>query len=208
MVGMSKPKVKTQPDISLTSPLHQQALTDGDEHFRRWQRNVVDKYKDKSEEEIKIDLQKTSHPCAVLFENWISDFNLSQGIRNCNGFNISKVYYIGNRKIDKRGAVGSMNYTDVQWLSSMSELEALKDQYIFIGVDNVPGSIPMEPYIYPSSPLLCFGEESTGLTPGLQAKCKDIIHISMFGSIRSFNCGTASGITLYDFVSKYRAKQF
>lgn len=198
-----KPKITTQPNLSIASPLHKQALADGDEHFRRWQRNVVDKYKDKSEEEIKADLRMTAHPFAVLIENWLGDFNISTAIRNANGLNAREIFYIGNRKYDKRGAVGSFNYSEVNWLSSVDELIALKDRYTFVGVDNVPGSIPIEDYVYPENPILCFGEEGTGLTPDIQAMCKDIVYISMYGSVRSFNCGTASGIAMYDFVSKF-----
>jgi|SRR5579859_1902782 len=203
-----KPKVKTTPDLSITSPAHIEALRQGDEFLRSsWQRNVIEKYKNKSNEEIKADLQITAHPFAVLIENWLGDFNISTAIRNCNGFNCSKVFYIGNRRFDKRGSVGTINYTDVEWLSSFQDVEKLQDQYTLVGVDNVSGSIPMETYVYPQFPLLSFGEEGVGLTPSLQALCKDIIHISMHGSVRSFNCGTASGIACYDFVNKFKASK-
>lgn len=198
-----RPKVRTQPDVALDSPAHMEAVQD-EEHFRRWQRNVADRYKDQSEEEIRADLRATSHPFAVCFENWLGDFNISTGIRNANGFNAREIFYIGDHRWDRRGAVGVHNYTPVQWLSSMDELVALKDRYTLVGIDNVPGSIPMENYQYPYPCLLIFGEESTGLTPATQKMCKDVVHITMYGSVRSFNCGSASGITMYDVVSKFR----
>ena len=198
-----KPKITTQPNLSLSSPAHQAAFQD-EEHFRRWERNVIDKYKDWSEEEIGADLRMTAHPFAVLFENWVGDFNLSTGIRNANGFNAREIFYLGNRKWDKRGAQGVYNYSPVQWLSTIEEVDALKKRYVFIGIDNIPGSIPMETFQYPVNSLLLFGEEGTGLTPGMQAMCQQILHISMFGSVRSFNCGVASGIAMHDLVSKYR----
>lgn len=199
-----KLKTTTLPNLAEGSATHLQAIAEGDEHFRRWQRNVADPLKDKSEEEIRSFLQMTSHPFAVMFENWIGDFNISTGIRNANGFNAREIFYIGNRKWDKRGAVGVHNYTPVQWIENADQLLKLKERYTFVGVDNVPGSIPMENYKWVPNPLLIFGEESTGLTPGMQAICQDIVHIQMFGSVRSFNAGSASGIAMYDFVSKFR----
>jgi tRNA G18 (ribose-2'-O)-methylase SpoU len=55
--------------------------------------------------------------------------------------------------------------------------------------------------------MMIFGEEGPGLTLAMQALCKDIVHIEMFGSVRSFNCGSASAVAMYDFVSKYKARQ-
>lgn len=199
-----KLKVVTQPNLSLTSSEHIQATKDGEEHFRKWERNVADHLKDKSDEDIQEALRVSAHPFAVMFENWIGDFNISTGIRNANGFNAKEVFYIGNRKWDRRGAVGVYNYTPVNWIANVEELTELQQQYTFIGVDNVPGSIPMEPFQWPHNTLMIFGEEATGLTPGIQAMCQNIVHIQMFGSVRSFNCGSASGIAMYDFVSKYR----
>jgi tRNA G18 (ribose-2'-O)-methylase SpoU len=201
---MSKPKIKTQPDLSALSPPHQQAIQDGEEHFRRWQRNVVDKYKDKSEEEIKADLRITAHPFAVLFENFIGDFNLATGIRNANAFNAREVFYIGNRKIDRRGMCGVHNYTEITWLPTVDDLIALQERYIFIGADNISGSIPLNTYKWVPNSLIIFGSEEVGLTPAMQAMCQDLVFIPQFGSVRSLNVGTASGIIMHDFVSKFR----
>lgn len=196
-------KTTTQPSLLDSSPAHLQALEDK-ENFRRWERNVIDRYKDKSEQEVQQDLQATAHPFAVMFENWLGDFNLATGIRNANGFNAKEVFYVGNRKWDKRGAVGVYNYTPVRWLPTLEEVLQLQEQYTFIGVDNVPGSIPMETFQWPINSLMIFGEENAGLTPGIQAVCKHIVHVEMYGSVRSFNCGSASAIAMYDFVSKFK----
>lgn len=201
-----KLKLTTQPNISINSPQHQQAVAAGDEHFRRWQRNVVDKYKDKSEEEIQTDLQATAFPFAVCFENFIGDFNIATAIRNANAFNAKEVFYIGDKKIDRRGMCGVHNYTKITWLSTLDQLMELQTDYTFVGADNIPGSVPLISYQWPTKPLIVFGSEEVGLTPGMQAFCKDLVYIEQFGSVRSLNVGTASGIMMNDFVSKYRAK--
>lgn len=195
-----KEKIRTKPDLSATSAPHQEALQNGNEHFRLWQRNVADQFKSLPEDQIKEILKETSHPFAVCFEHWIGDFNLATGIRNANAFNAREVFYLGDRKWDKRAAVGVHNYTDVQWLPTIENFKSLKDKYVIVGIDNVPGSVSIHSYSFPENTLMVFGEEGVGLTPAMQAMCQDIVEIPMHGSVRSLNCGVASGIAMYHYV--------
>jgi tRNA G18 (ribose-2'-O)-methylase SpoU len=184
-------KIATTPNLADSSPEHQKAIAAGNDHF-----------KDKTVEEIKKELKDTSFPFAVCMENWISDFNFSSLIRNANGFNAKEVYYLGDKKFDKRGAVGTYNYTDVKFLSSIDDLVKLKNDYIFVGIDNVVGSVSLPTYHWSPNSLMILGSEGTGLTPTIQAMCKDIVSIPMSGSVRSFNASAASAIVMYDYVSK------
>jgi tRNA G18 (ribose-2'-O)-methylase SpoU len=69
----------------------------------------------------------------------------------------------------------------------------------------VPGSIDISKHPWQRNTLLIFGEEGTGLTPAMQDLCEVIVEIPMFGSVRSLNCGTASGIVMYDIVATFNA---
>lgn len=202
---MSKTKIRTSGDLSSSSPLHQAALASGDEHYRLWERNVTDHLKEKSVEEIKDFLKQNANPFAVCFEHWIGDFNMGTGIRNANGFGAKEVFYLGDKKWDRRSAVGVHNYTEVQWISSIEDFIKLKEKYVIVGIDNVPGSVSLSTYTWKENTLMVFGEEGTGLTPGMQALCQDIVSIDMFGSVRSFNCGSASAIVMYDFVRQIKS---
>lgn len=201
------PKIKTLPDLSLTSPLHMEALKDKDTNYKSWQFNVIDKYKDLTLEEIKTDLNKTKFPFSICFEHLINDFNVATGIRNANCFNAKEVFYIGNKKMDRRGALGTYKYIDVTWLPTVEDFLKLSDQYTLVGIDNVEGAVPIDTYQYPHNPMFIFGEEGVGLTPAMQSMCKDIVYIPQYGSCRSLNVGTASGIVMHDFVSKYNLKK-
>ena len=66
------------------------------ERWSLWQRNVVDRFKNMPDEEIKKELQRTAHPVAVCMEQWQGDFNISTLIRNANAFNVEKVFYFGS----------------------------------------------------------------------------------------------------------------
>lgn len=196
-------KTRTIPNLIDSSPAHQAALKD-DNHYRMWERNVADHFKDMPDEQIKESLQKTSHPFAVCFEHWIGDFNLGTGIRNANAFNAREVFYLGDKKWDRRSAVGVYNYTKVQWLPTVKKLMELMNDYIFVGIDNVAGSVPLSSYRWMPNTLMVFGEEGVGLTPAMQSLCKDIVAIEMFGSVRSLNCGVASGIVMHDFIRQMK----
>lgn len=199
---MSKEKTRTIPNFADTSPAHQAAIAAGNDHFKSWQYNVADHFKDKSVEEIKQQLKETANSFAVCFEHVIGDFNMATGIRNANAFNAKEVFYVGDKKWDRRAAVGVHNYTEVKWIPTIQDLIKLGTNYTLVGIDNVEGSISIKDYQWPDHTMMVFGEEGTGLTPAMRALCKDIVHIDMFGSVRSFNCGVASGIAMYSFMSK------
>jgi len=185
--------------MSEYSAAHRDAKKLGREHYSCWQYNVIDKFKGVSPEDVRESLRKTARPFAVCFEHWIGDFNIGTGVRNANAFNAEAVYYVGEKKWDKRSAVGVYNYTPVIFLPTVDDLLALKEEYIFVGIDNVSGSVSIQEFHWEPKTLLIFGEEGTGLTPAMQNLCDAIVEIPMFGSVRSLNCGTASGIVMYDY---------
>ena len=135
-------KVRTQPDLSQTSPAHQEDID-----YRKWERNVADSLKDKSEGWIKSWLAATAHPFAVCFEHWVGDFNMGSGIRNANAFNAKEVFYLGDRKWDRRSAVGVYKYTEVQWIPTIEDFMKLQERYTIVGIDNIPcRSVPLGNY--------------------------------------------------------------
>jgi len=54
--------------------------------------------------------------------------------------------------------------------------------------------LPMDKHI-----IFAFGEENSGLTPEMLAVCDALVYIKQFGSVRSLNVGTASGIIMYEY---------
>lgn len=171
------------------------------------QYNVADRYKGWMIDLIREDLDKQSFPYAVLMEHWQNDFNLGTLIRNANAFGARDVYYVGKRRWDRRGSVGTYHYTNLQYLE---EFEAgmldLASRYTIVGVDNMPGAAPIDSFEWPDNTLMVFGEEGIGLTEPMLKHCKHLVEIPMYGSVRSLNCGTASGIVMYDYVTKHNKK--
>jgi tRNA G18 (ribose-2'-O)-methylase SpoU len=51
---------------------------------------------------------------------------------------------------------------------------------------------------------MVFGSEGVGITQEMRELCEEMVYIPQFGSVRSVNCATASGIIMNSFVSQYR----
>jgi tRNA G18 (ribose-2'-O)-methylase SpoU len=170
-----------------------------------WKRNVIDKYKSMTDEKIREDLKQSASPIAVCMEHWKGDFNISTLIRNANAFNIEKVYYLGKKKIDVRGAVGTHHYVDIDYLDDgHKRLVELKNKYTFVAIDNnVDKAHKLCKFDWnklEKPPLIFFGEEGCGLSEEILNLADYRIEIEQYGSVRSLNVGTASGIVLFECV--------
>jgi len=179
---------------------------DKQQRWSTWRRNVVDKYKGMPVERIRDDLRSTAHPFSVLMEHWHGDFNISTLIRNANVFNAERVFYLGRRGFDRRGTVGAHHYVDLNHLSSIENLLEFSDQYTLVALDNnISDCISLTDFEWPQRPLMIFGEEGTGITDTVLDICDHRVSIPQWGSIRSLNVGTSSGIVMYDYVNKLYA---
>ena len=80
---------------------------------------------------------------------------------------------------------------------------ASEHDVILIGVDNLPGSLPIDEYDLPRRCLLLFGQEGPGLSAEARAAVRDVLHLKQFGSTRSINAGVASGVAMYEWVRRH-----
>jgi len=174
-------------------------------------RNILDKYKNDrftswTTELIKKDLQSKSFPYAVCMENFAGDFNIGTVIRSANAFNARAVYYLGRKHYDRRGTVGTHNYTDVIHLSTRDQLLKLKEDYELVAIENtVPSAITLDNAKYDKPVLFILGEEGIGITPETLEICDKFVYIEQYGSVRSLNAAVAGSIIMNDFVIKYNA---
>lgn len=168
-------------------------LRDGD------RRNVVDRYRYWRLDAIVADLDARRHPFHVAVENWEHDFNIGSVIRTANAFNAAGFHIVGRRRWNRRGAMVTDRYLHVHHHATVSEFaEAMAaDSYAIVGVDNLPGSVPLESAQLPEKACLVFGSEGPGLTDELVAACRQLVAISQYGSTRSLNAGAAAAIAMY-----------
>ena len=162
-------------------------------------RNVVDRYRYWKLEEIVADLDRTRRPLRIAIQNWEHDFNIGSIVRTANAFNVAGVHIIGRRRWNRRGAMVTDKYLQVHHHATVAEFADLlaEQEYHPIGVDNLPGSVPLETAKLPERSCLIFGSEGPGLTDEMVQQCEQLVAISQNGSTRSINAGAAAAIAMY-----------
>ncbi|STD12128.1 putative methyltransferase [Dermatophilus congolensis] len=172
-------------------------------------RNVVDRYRYWRHEAVVADLDSRRHGLHVAVENWEHDFNIGSVIRTANAMNVAAFHIVGRRRWNRRGAMVTDRYQhefhhgDVaalqQWAAQQSD-GAGGVGIPLIGIDNVPGSVPIETYSLPQRCVMLFGQEGPGLTDAAVSACDVILDIAQFGSTRSMNAGAAAAIAMHAWV--------
>lgn len=184
------PHPEPWPDDERLDP---ELLRDGD------RRNVIDRYRYWRLEAIVADLDRTRTGLHVAIQNWEHDFNIGSIVRTANAFNVAAVHIVGRRRWNRRGAMVTDRYLHVHHHEDEAALFAwLGERGVTpVGVDNLPGSVPLEGATLPADCCLIFGSEGPGLTDAMVAGCAQLVAITQEGSTRSMNAGAAAAIAMY-----------
>ncbi len=165
-------------------------------------RNVVDRYRYWTVEAIVADLDARRHPFHVAVENWAHDLNIGTVVRNANAFGAAAVHIVGRRRWNRRGAMVTDRYQHIVHHPEVADLVAwaVAEGLPLVGIDNLPGAVPLESTDLPEACVLVFGQEGTGLSDEARAATDVVCSIAQYGSTRSINAGVASGIAMYAWV--------
>ncbi|WP_312892760.1 TrmH family RNA methyltransferase [Allostreptomyces psammosilenae] len=168
-------------------------------------RNVVDRYRYWRREAIVADLDTRRHGFHVAVENWQHDFNIGSVVRTANAFLAAQVHIVGRRRWNRRGAMVTDRYQhvrhhpDVAALAAWAEREGLP----IVGIDNLPGAVPLERTTLPRRCVLLFGQEGPGLTEEAWRHSERVCSIAQFGSTRSINAGAAAAIAMHTWIRQH-----
>ena len=168
-------------------------------------RNVVDRYRYWSVEAIVADLDRRRHPFHVAIENWQHDLNIGTVVRTANAFLAAEIHIVGRRRWNRRGAMVTDRYQHIRHHPGPDDLAAwaAEADLPLIGVDNLPGSIPLEAEPLPRRCVLVFGQEGPGLSEAMRPRLQECRSIPQFGSTRSINAGVAAGIAMYAWIARH-----
>lgn len=168
-------------------------------------RNVADAYRYWTREAIVADLDRRRHPFHVGIENFAHDLNIGSVVRTANAFAAAEVHIIGRRRWNRRGAMVTDRYQhlrhheDVEALAAWASGRGLP----LLGVDNLPGAVPLETYQLPRACVLLLGQEGPGLSEPARRACAAVLSIAQFGSTRSINAGAAAAIAMHAWVRQH-----
>lgn len=177
----------------------QTLLAEGD------RRNVVDAFRYFSVEAIVAELDTRRQPLHVAIQNWEHDFNIGSIVRTANAFNVEAVHILGRRRWNRRGAMVTDRYLHVHHHPDVAAFLGWLAEHdvVPVGVDNIPGSVPLERTALPQRCCLVFGSEGPGLTEELSAGCRQLVAITQYGSTRSLNAGAAAAIAMYHWACQW-----
>jgi len=165
-------------------------------------RNVVDRYRYWRREAIVADLDTRRHDFHVAIENWQHDLNIGSVVRTANAFLAAEVHIVGRRRWNRRGAMVTDRYQHVrhhQDIEALSQWCTVHDLPV-VGIDNLPGAVPLEETVLPRRCVLLFGQEGPGLSPAARSAADIVCSIAQFGSTRSINAGAAAAIAMHAWV--------
>jgi tRNA G18 (ribose-2'-O)-methylase SpoU len=168
-------------------------------------RNVVDRYRYWRRDAIVADLDLRRHGFHVAIENWEHDFNIGSVVRTANAFLAAEVHVVGRRRWNRRGAMVTDRYQHVRHHADIESLVAWASEegLPLLGVDNLPGSVPLETYRLPEHCVLVFGQEGPGLSVAARAASEATLSIAQYGSTRSINAGAAAAIAMHAWIRQH-----
>jgi tRNA G18 (ribose-2'-O)-methylase SpoU len=168
-------------------------------------RNVVDRYRYWTREAVVADLDLRRHDFHVAVENWQHDFNIGSVVRTANAFLAREVHVVGNRRWNRRGAMVTDRYQHVRHHPDVTALAAwAADAGLpVVGVDNLPGSVPLESTRLPRSCVLLFGQEGPGLSAAARDAVSLVVSVAQFGSTRSINAGAAAAVAMHTWIRQH-----
>lgn len=168
-------------------------------------RNVADRYRYWRREAIVADLDEKRHPFHVAVENWKHDLNIGTVVRTANAFAAQAVHIVGLRRWNRRGAMVTDRYQHVHHHDTIEGFLdwARSEGLTVVGVDNLPGSEPIESIELPRDCVLLFGQEGTGLSDPARKAADRVVSITQFGSTRSINAGVAAGIAMHTWIRQH-----
>lgn len=172
-------------------------------------RNVADRYRYFTLEAIVADLDARRHPFHVAIENFDHDFNIGSVVRTANAFLAAEVHIVGRRRWNRRGAMVTDRYQHVRHHPGVTDLAGWAGDagLPLLGIDNLPGAVPLETFALPQTCVLLFGQEGPGLSDDARAACTATLSIAQFGSTRSINAGAAAAIAMHAWVRRWRFGQ-
>ncbi len=179
--------------------LDPELLAEGD------RRNVIDRFRYWRREAIVEELDQCRHDFHVAIENWEHDLNIGTVVRNANAFLAAGVHIVGKKRWNRRGAMVTDRYQHVTHHPTIEDLLAwaASENLPVIGIDNLPGCVPLETTDLPKRCVFLLGQEGPGLSKQARQAVTKVCSIAQYGSTRSINAGVASGIAMHAWIRQH-----
>lgn len=166
-------------------------------------RNLVDEMKGLANEAVKAKLDERRSQLEIAIYNVTHDFNAGTIVRTANNFNVARVCIIGKKKYNRRGAMCTDKYLEIEYFPTVEDFfrdQRARGREVVAIENNVEGVKNLSEKKFKAETTLVFGGESNGVGEEILREVDDVREIESFGSTRSVNVGVAAGIAMYEWV--------
>jgi tRNA G18 (ribose-2'-O)-methylase SpoU len=151
------------------------------------------------------------NPVHVVLDNIRSAFNVGSIFRTADAGAVEHLHLCGmtafppNLKLAKT-ALGAMDY--VPWTHRWHTIEALDwldaEGVPCVAVETTDNAIAHTALEWPNPVAVVFGNEVTGVSPDVLARCVKTVQIPMGGHKNTINVATAFGIVLFEILRQWK----
>ncbi len=163
-------------------------------------RNVLDEFKDVDHELIVKTLNKRGVSLEIAIENTLRDFSMGSIVRSANAFGVRTVHVIGRKQWNKRGAMMTDKYLEVNYHPTIESFKIfmIEQGKVVYALENNVDSENIRDVVLSDNLVFVFGQEGPGISDELLSACDKVLSIDQLGSTRSLNVGVAAGIAMYE----------
>lgn len=143
----------------------------------------------------------------IMLDHLEDPHNFGAIIRTAEAAGIKSIIIPKDRSVDVNATVmktssGALNYINIVRVTNLNNtIKTLKDNGYFIYGADMSGT-DYKKVNYSDKVVLVIGNEGHGLSNIIRKSCDEIVSLPMKGNINSLNASVATGILIYDLISK------
>lgn len=167
-------------------------------------------------DEIRETLDKVRHPVSIAVFGSENYFNTGAIIRTAHLFLVQEIILVDIPKFYERAAMGTHKWENITHMTLCDFVRkhsvfSSSDNRIIVAMERRPDldSKNLIHFKYPENPILCFGNEKTGLPDEIIDLARshmpiggDIVSIPQFGLQNDMNLANAASVAVYDWIFK------
>ena len=157
--------------------------------------------------------ERPRNPIHVVLDNLRSAFNVGSIFRTADAGAVAHVHLCGmttyppNAKLAKT-ALGALDY--VPWTHHATTRDAIAQLraagIACVAIEAIGGAAEHTAFEWPRPVAIVFGNEVTGIAPGILELCGATVQIPMRGYKNTINVATAFGVVMYEIIRRWDAR--
>ena len=157
--------------------------------------------------EVREALNAIRHPLRIAVDRAKNPFNIGSIIRTAHSFLAQEIILIGTEPWYERAAMGMQRYENITEVATEREFLAYVEASgrPLIAFEKDEAQCGLWESAMGEDAILCFGNEDSGLSPGILEAAEEVVAIPMFGINHSYPVAVAAGMAMAEWARRYYA---